>query len=264
MRPQAKAEGGKIRTVMREFGQGKLRSSSGQKVTNPKQAIAIGLSEQRRVKKMNDGGDVETKGYKAHYEREKAENIADREAMNPVNWAKRAYSGVKSLFTPGPRKDAELGPDKTEKKSRGGIASNPRFDKTIGADRKMGADYLSADRKQQRFMSGASTQAKVNRQDTRHGKIDMPFSQLNKYAGMREGGNVKNAQMEMRHAKAMKKAGLPKKMVREEMAEAKKYARGGGIESRGKTKGTVIRMASGGSVRGGGCEMRGKTKGKMV
>lgn len=35
----------KVATVMREFRAGKLKSSSGQKVTNPKQAIAIGLSE---------------------------------------------------------------------------------------------------------------------------------------------------------------------------------------------------------------------------
>lgn len=111
-----------------------------------------------------------------------------------------------------------------------------------------------------------------------------------KYA---KGGKVKEAQMEMRHAKAMKKAGLPKSMVREEMSEAKKYARGGmpmkdgkpafmqkkmnmggmakyarggGIESRGKTKGTVIKMASGGSVsaRADGCAQRGKTKGRML
>ena len=33
---------------MREFKQGKLKSGSGQKVTNPKQAIAIGLSEARK------------------------------------------------------------------------------------------------------------------------------------------------------------------------------------------------------------------------
>ena len=85
-------------------------------------------------------------------------------------------------------------------------------------------------------------------------------------AGFRKGGKVKEAQMEMRHAKAMKKAGLPKSMVREEMSEAKKYARGGGIESRGKTKGTVIKMASGGSVsaRADGCAQRGKTKGRML
>lgn len=55
--------------------------------------------------------------------------------------------------------------------------------------------------------------------------------------------------MEMRHAMAMKKAGLPKKMVAEEMKEAKgmkcgggvkKYARGGGIEVKGKTKGKFV------------------------
>ena len=33
---------------MKAMKQGKLRSSSGQKVTNPKQAIAIGLSEARK------------------------------------------------------------------------------------------------------------------------------------------------------------------------------------------------------------------------
>jgi hypothetical protein len=55
--------------------------------------------------------------------------------------------------------------------------------------------------------------------------------------------------MEMRHAKAMAKAGLPKKMVKEEMAEAKGYAKGGkidGIAIRGKTKGTQIKMKKGG------------------
>jgi len=41
----------KIATVMREFKQGKLRSSSGQKVKSRKQALAIALSEAyRRVK----------------------------------------------------------------------------------------------------------------------------------------------------------------------------------------------------------------------
>ncbi len=42
-----------VEREMKEFKEGKLRSSSGQKVTNPKQAIAIGLSEARR-----EGGKV--------------------------------------------------------------------------------------------------------------------------------------------------------------------------------------------------------------
>jgi hypothetical protein len=37
-----------VETEMRERKQGKLRSGSGQMVTNPKRAIAIGLSEARK------------------------------------------------------------------------------------------------------------------------------------------------------------------------------------------------------------------------
>ena len=42
-------EAGKsVEREMKAMKQGKLRSGSGQKVTNPKQAIAIGLSEARK------------------------------------------------------------------------------------------------------------------------------------------------------------------------------------------------------------------------
>ena len=47
----------KVRTVMKEFKSGKLKSSSGQKVTNPKQAIAIGLSE-AGISKKKEGGQM--------------------------------------------------------------------------------------------------------------------------------------------------------------------------------------------------------------
>ena len=40
----------KIRKVMGEFKKGTLRSSSGQKVTNRKQAIAIAISESKGKK----------------------------------------------------------------------------------------------------------------------------------------------------------------------------------------------------------------------
>ena len=80
----------------------------------------------------------------------------------------------------------------------------------------------------------------------------------------------------------MKKRGAPASMIKHEKAEMgmakggmpmkdgkpafmKKFAKGGGIESRGKTKGTIIRMASGGSVssasrRADGIAQRGKTR----
>ncbi len=48
--PKAQA---KVEKTMREFKKGELKSSSGQKVTNRKQAVAIGLDEARR-----EGGKV--------------------------------------------------------------------------------------------------------------------------------------------------------------------------------------------------------------
>ena len=81
----------------------------------------------------------------------------------------------------------------------------------------------------------------------------------------------------------MKKKGAPKSMIKHEAAEMgamkkggmpmkdgkpafmKGMAKGGGIESKGKTKGKVIKMAAGGSVssasrRADGIAQRGKTK----
>jgi len=40
---------GKVAKVMHEFKENTLRSSAGPKVTNPKMAIAIGLSEARKA-----------------------------------------------------------------------------------------------------------------------------------------------------------------------------------------------------------------------
>jgi len=70
-----------------------------------------------------------------------------------------------------------------------------------------------------------------------------------------KGGEMKESKsMELRHVVAMKKAGVPKKIVKEEMSEAAamkkggmaKYAKGGGIEARGKTKGKTVTMKRGG------------------
>jgi Family of unknown function (DUF6496) len=48
-RKYSKASGSKVGKTLHEMKEGKLRSGgSGKKVTNPKQAIAIGLSEARR------------------------------------------------------------------------------------------------------------------------------------------------------------------------------------------------------------------------
>ena len=62
--PMEKAKGGKVEKVMHEFGSGKLHSGSkkGPKVTNPKQAVAIALNEQRAAKKSHGGIEYIDKG----------------------------------------------------------------------------------------------------------------------------------------------------------------------------------------------------------
>jgi len=88
------------------------------------------------------------------------------------------------------------------------------------------------------------------------------------------GKMMKNSAMNMGGMAGMKKGGMPMKDGKPAFMMGKKkmmgggmagYAKGGGIESSGKTKGTVIRMASGGSVsaRADGIASKGKTKGKM-
>jgi len=48
MAKYAKKAGEKVEEEMREMKEGKLKTGTGKKVTNPKQAIAIGLSEARK------------------------------------------------------------------------------------------------------------------------------------------------------------------------------------------------------------------------
>jgi hypothetical protein len=100
---------------------------------------------------------------------------------------------------------------------------------------------------------GGAVPAMINRQDTRHGKMDMPYQKLNRFAGMKEGGAIMRSkkdigkdQMSMAPYKKggemeskammkkeigfMQKKGAPASMIKHEKAEMKGMARGGGIE----------------------------------
>jgi hypothetical protein len=177
-----------------------------------------------------------------------------------------------------------------QKQFMAAVANNPSFAKKVGVPQAVGKDFARADK-----AKGFSTQAEINRPNTAHGKMDMPFHSVTKKA---KGGEMKESKAMMgKEISFMKKKGAPKSMLKHEMAEMKsegrgmakadmqkkamksggiasslkahaaapaskahaKMARGGGIESRGKTKGTIIKMA-----RGGGVEVRGKTKGRMI
>lgn len=102
------------------------------------------------------------------------------------------------------------------------VAKNPKFAKKVGVPRSVGEEFLTAD-KGRKF---------------------------------KEGGEMKESKaMAKKEVAFMQKKGAPKSMIKHEMEEAgmkkggkvAKYARGGGIETKGKTKGTMVKMAMGGA-----------------
>ena len=158
------------------------------------------------------------------------------------------------------------------------VAHNPAFAKKVGISQSVGKDFSAAD-KGRTFNKGdaimmkkggmppAAMAAMMARRRPPMG-ADMPSAPM----GMKKNGMHKMPDGKMMKDSAMKKSGMPMKdgkpafMKKMNMGGMAKYAKGGGIESRGKTKGTVIRMASGGSVsaRADGIAQRGKTNCKTV
>jgi hypothetical protein len=70
----------KVAKVMGEFKRGTLKSSSGKKVTNRKQALAIANSEGNKVmpKKMSRGGPAKKKAGKGRYNARLDESLGAR------------------------------------------------------------------------------------------------------------------------------------------------------------------------------------------
>ena len=73
----------KIGIVMKEFKEGKLKSSSGETVTNPEQAKAIAISEAKKVKdKFPDEQDKPEKAGEEVALNKEENNMADKETMD--------------------------------------------------------------------------------------------------------------------------------------------------------------------------------------
>lgn len=142
------------------------------------------------------------------------------------------------------------------------VANNPAFAKKVGVSKSVGEDFTSAD-KGKKFGTGG-TIGQINKQQTRHGAIfgskkAAPDVNLNKYAGLKKGGNIMAAKKKNPFAKFEKSGkdvevkGKGKEGSKEEEAfdktqmagmkkggKVKKMAKGGGIESRGKTRGKFV------------------------
>ena len=99
------------------------------------------------------------------------------------------------------------------------VANNPAFAKKAGIPQSVGSDFVKADKGR-------------------------------KFA---KGGDMKESKaMVAKEMAFMKNKGAPKSMIKHEkaegMAKGKPFAKGGGIESKGKTKGMMVKMKSGGKA----------------
>ena len=128
MAKYSKSAGDKVKTVMKEMNKGKLKSGSGQKVTNRKQAVAIGLSEAR------------AKGSKVPVKKGVAKNAVP-EKSNSKNTAPKKSSVKRAApQRPGAKKAApkKAAPSKTtnQKSSRQKVASKKSAPKKSSANAK--------------------------------------------------------------------------------------------------------------------------------
>jgi hypothetical protein len=145
------------------------------------------------------------------------------------------------------------------------VANDPAAAKRMGIPQSVGAEYMKAD-KGRKFGSGSRADIQsINKPKTNHGKS----------AVLAKGGDVKESKaMVKKEIGFMKKAGAPRSMIKHEESEMKgmkKMASGGitkakmgavptaapsrdGLATKGKTKGTMVKMAASkplGMKRGG-------------
>lgn len=123
----------KVRTVMKEFKSGSLKSSSGKKVTNPKQAIAIALSEASKSQpKMKEGGHM-----KESKEMMKKEVSFMKKKGAPKSMVKHemAEMGMKkggmAKYAKGGSVATKMGTVKTAAPSRDGVATKGKTKGTM-------------------------------------------------------------------------------------------------------------------------------------
>jgi len=117
------------------------------------------------------------------------------------------------------------------------VANNPSFAKKVGVPQSVGQDFNEAD-KGRKFSKGGDTMM------SKMGKPVMKKGMSTAKDGMKRPTPMADTSM---GGMGMKKGGMPMKMK-----DGKKVpifmAKGGGIESKGKTKGKMVTMKSGGKA----------------
>jgi hypothetical protein len=125
----------------------------------------------------------------------------------------------------------------------------------------------SSSKKQADFMRAVAHSPEFAKKTGVPQSVGKEFSNADKSRKFSKGGDMKESKaMAAKEMNFMKKKGAPKSMIKHEMAEAKGYKAGGsigttkmgsvktaapsrdGIATKGKTKGTMIKMARGGKT----------------
>ena len=133
------------------------------------------------------------------------------------------------------------------------IAHSPEFAKKAGVPSSVGKEftkgpkkfaagglYANIHAKRERIAEGSGEQ--MRKPGSKGAPTTKDFKESAKTAKFKEGGPVKDSKkMIGKELSFMKKKGAPKSMIKHEAAEmgVKKYARGGGIERKGKTRGKM-------------------------
>ena len=124
------------------------------------------------------------------------------------------------------------------------VAKNPKFAKKAGVPSSVGKEFLTAD-KGKKFKEGGTMKPTDMKKNP--GMAKLPKAVRNKMGFMKEGGaahsDVKKDMPMMKKVAAKAVKGHEKKL---HGMKAGGMAKGGGCEVRGKTKGTMIKMKSGG------------------
>jgi hypothetical protein len=119
------------------------------------------------------------------------------------------------------------------------VANNPKFAKKVGVSKSVGEEFMKAD-KGRKFRAGGLKEVDS---DSSPGLSKLPTEVRNKMGYMKKGGNVKHSDIS-KDKPMMKKVAA--KAVKGHEKKMHGMAKGGGIEIKGKTKGKMIKMKSGG------------------
>ena len=125
------------------------------------------------------------------------------------------------------------------------VANNPKFAKKVGVSKSVGEEFMKAD-KGRKFKEGGAL--KQTDAETNPGLAKLPTDVRNKMGYMKKGGDVKHSDVKMDKKVVKKAVGMHEKQLHSgKKSNLSKLAKGGGIEVRGKTKGTMVKMKRGGS-----------------